>query len=373
MKLKFDKKMKIIAIFGALFLVILTLLLLIFNAGKKSYMVYFDLDGGTLLSGSVEQEVFHGQNAIPPKTVKDNAYFHSWSRSYERITKDVVIRAIWEYETTPGITYTDDEHQNFAEIERGYPYLQGEIYLGGYHDEKKVLGIREHAFYGCTGITKVYMLDGLLSIGNSAFESCTALSEIEIPETVVHLGDGVFKNCEKLETLVLNEGLLKIGAEAFFGCKSLTEMEIPQTVTSLGSGAFRGCELLEKITIYEGIEEISEGTFLGCKSLKSIEIPESVTKIGEGAFRGCKALETVILPEGLQSIDTNAFEGCTNLKTIILPQSLVNIAADAFAGCDNLQIFTNILEKDTPAGWKFGWNGSATSIWLPDDDEETLG
>lgn len=363
-KEKFKGKLRIIVIFGALFLVIVALLLIIFNAGKKSYTVRFDLDGGTLLSGSIEQVVSHGQAAIPPKAEKENAYFHSWSTSYQRITRDVVIKAVWEYETTPGITYTKDFNQNYTQIESAYKYLQGEVYIGGYREEKKVLGICDDAFYECKGITKVYLLDGLLFIGDRAFGSCTSLSEIEIPETVIHLGNDVFKNCESLEILVLNEGLQEIGEDAFLGCKSLTTVVIPQSVESIGAGAFRGCEALEVVTIPAGIEEIGDETFFGCKSLKTIELPESIVRIGQGAFSGCESLETLVLPEGIQEIDAHAFDGCKNLKTIVLPKSLVSVAKDAFAGCDGLTIITNRFENEAPLGWEIGWNGSAKVEWM---------
>ena len=59
-------KFKIVLTFSILFLVVTLLLLLIFYEGKKTYVVQFDLNGGTLISGSLEQHVTQGQDAIPP-------------------------------------------------------------------------------------------------------------------------------------------------------------------------------------------------------------------------------------------------------------------------------------------------------------------
>ena len=97
MKNKYQGRLKIIIVFGILFLLVAVLLMLIFLEGKKSYTVEFDLDGGTLLGGSLEQRVIQGQDAIPPSVVKDGAFLRGWSTSYRRITKDVVIKAVWEY------------------------------------------------------------------------------------------------------------------------------------------------------------------------------------------------------------------------------------------------------------------------------------
>ena len=274
MKNKYQGRLKIIIVFGILFLLVAVLLMLIFLEGKKSYTVEFDLDGGTLLGGSLEQRVIQGQDAIPPSVVKDGAFLRGWSTSYRRITKDVVIKAVWEYETTAGIVYTNGEDQNYVEIERAYPFLRGEVYLGAYFDEKKVLGILEGAFKDCGGITKVYLLDGLIKIDRSAFENCTSLSEIEIPETVTHVGKYAFKNCSSLETLTLNEGLLGIGEYAFYGCTTLTEVILPESVTTIEANAFAGCSnLVIKTTIPQ--EEWPEGWADGWFGNATVEIVEA--------------------------------------------------------------------------------------------------
>lgn len=258
MKDKYNGKLKIIIVFSALFLVVVVLLLLIFNESKKSYTVQFDLDGGTLLNGSLEQVVAHGQDAIPPTVVKDGAFLLTWSVPYKSITKDTVIKAVWEYETTAGITYTDSETQNYTEIAGAFKYLQGEVYLGAYFEEKKVLSILDGAFADCTGITKVYLLDGLLFIGNEAFAGCTSLTEIEIPETVIFLGEGVFRDCEALETLILNEGIKEIGSGAFAGCIGLKTLILPKSLEKIAADAFEGCEdLVIKTELTE--EEMPEG------------------------------------------------------------------------------------------------------------------
>ena len=273
MKTKYSGRFKILLAFGILFLLVSVLLTLIFLEGKKTYTVEFDLDGGTLLGGSLEQRVMQGQDAIPPSVVKDGAYLRGWSTSYRRITKDVVIKAIWEYETTAGIVYTNGENQNFVEIERAYEFLRGEVYLGAYFDEKKVLGILEGAFRNCRGITKVYLLDGLIKIERSAFENCTALAEIEIPETVTHVGKYAFKNCSSLESLTLNEGLLGIGESAFDGCTQLTEVILPESVTTIEAGAFSGCEnLIIKTTIPQ--EEWPAGWADGWQGNATVEFVE---------------------------------------------------------------------------------------------------
>lgn len=273
MKNKYKGKLKIIIAFGILFLVVSVLLTLIFLEGKKSYTVRFDPNGGTVLGGSLEQHVLQGQDAIPPSVVKDGAFLHGWSASYRRITRDIVIEAVWEYETTAGIIYTESENQNFTEIANSYEFLRGEVYLGAYFEEKKVLGILEEAFKNRTGITNVYLLEGMLRIGRSAFENCTSLTEIEIPETITYVGASAFKNCSSLEEVTLYEGLLAIGEYAFADCTKLTEIIIPESITRIDANAFAGCtDLVIKTTIPQ--EEWPEGWADGWLGDATFEIIE---------------------------------------------------------------------------------------------------
>lgn len=276
MKGKYKGRLKIFLVFGLLFLVVSVLLMLIFLDSKRTYTVQFDPNGGTVLSGSLEQRVLQGQDAVPPSVVMEGAVLRGWSTSYRRITRDVVIEAVWEYETTAGIIYTESENQNFTEILGSYPHLRGEVYLDAYFNEKKVLGILDNAFSNQTQITKVYLLDGMLAIGKGAFSNCTALTEIKIPETVIRLGEDAFMNCKSLEKLTLSEGLLEIGAYAFFDCENLTEVILPESVTVIEENAFLGCtNLVIKTTIPK--EEWPEGwaaNWYGEATVEVIEVEE---------------------------------------------------------------------------------------------------
>ena len=70
MKDAIKENKKIIVTFGILLAAVVVILLLVFFAGKKTYTVTFDLDGGTLVSGDLEQKVVKGQLSILPPTDK---------------------------------------------------------------------------------------------------------------------------------------------------------------------------------------------------------------------------------------------------------------------------------------------------------------
>lgn len=249
-------KVKIIIILAVEFIAIVAMLLCIFFAGKKSYTVTFDLNGGTLISGDLEQKVTQGKSANPPKATKDGCYFLQWSGSYREVTKDVTIRAVWEYETTEGIEYEIKENANYCEIVGCYSDLKGDVYIGAYYDGKKVLGIKEGAFKNCENITSVYLLDGILAIEDEAFAGCTNLEKIEMPSTLIRLGNSVFEDCESLEQITLPASLEKMGNKVFAGCKDLKELLLPESVIVMGSGVFDQAEMVVKT--YQTAENVPQ-------------------------------------------------------------------------------------------------------------------
>ena len=324
--MKLKQKIKLSIIFAVEFITIIVILLLIFLAGKKSYTVTFDLNGGTLISGDVVQTVTQGKSATPPTVAKDGCYLHSWSASYRQITRDMVIEAVWEWETSVGFDYYSSDDSNYCEISSCFRDLAGDVYVGVYHDEKKVLGIRDGAFANCESIEKIHMLDGILSIGNGVFEGCT----------------------------------------------SLISIELPGTLTKLGENAFKGCTSLEKIVLPDGLQKISKGTFEGCSALTEVVIPPSVKVIEEGAFDGCVELAKLTLSDGLKIIPAGAFADCEKLAEVIIPASVTDIGVGAFAG-EALIIRTPITEEEIPEGWEEGWNSGIKVEWgyeIPEIDGE---
>lgn len=250
-------RLKVLIVLAVEFIAIAVMLVLIFFAGRKSYTVTFDLNGGTLLGGDTVQTVVQGNNANPPSVTKDGCYFLRWSHSYREVTRDLVITAIWEYETTEGIEYEIKENSNYCEIVGCYKELSGDVYIGAYFNEKKVLGIKEGAFKDCKNITGLYLLDGILAIEDGAFEGCTRLQTIELPSTLIALGKNVFKGCTALKEIKLPEKLERIGDGAFQGCTALEEIILPKSLTIMGSEVFDSETLV--IKAYIAINETPNG------------------------------------------------------------------------------------------------------------------
>ena len=362
-------KIKLGIILGVEFVAITVILILIFFAGKKSYHVTFDLNGGTLIAGDLEQVVAQGKNATPPTVAKDGCYLHSWSGSYRQVTRDVVITAVWEWETSIGFDYTSSDDSNYCEITGCFKDLTGDVYVGVYHDNKKVLGIQDEAFMDRDGITYIHMLDGILSIGKSVFRDCDSLIAVELPGTLVKLGDYAFMDCDKLESITLPKKLEAIPVGAFSGCTSLERVVISSGVKSIGSGAFEGCTSLKEIVIPAGVTVIEEGAFKGCTSLEKItfEVDEEVSVDEEE--------NEITVYSGLEIIGAGAFINCPELSEITLPITVKTIGEYAFDK-ELLTVNTPIKEEDKPEGWAENWCSlEAEIVWeyvtpLPETEEE---
>lgn len=342
------QKIKLGIILGIEFIAIAVILILIFFAGKKTYKVTFDLNGGTLISGELVQNVPQGKNATPPVVAKDGCHLRSWSASYKQVTNDIVVEAVWEWEiiTTVGFEYSSSENSDYCTIESSFSDLHGDVYVPVHHGEKKILGMNDNVFDNHDGITKIHMLDGIISIGKNAFSNCDELISVELPGTLKKLGEGAFENCPKLTTVVFPDDLEEIPARAFSNCTSLEEIIIPASVKTISASAFQGCTSLEKITFAtEDITEINEET-------------EEITVIGI---------------KGLEYIASATFADCKSLTEIVLPKTVQYVEAYAFNNPE-LTIRLPFEEDKVPGGFAENWNGESLIEWgyvAPENDEET--
>ena len=354
------QKTKLILILLAEFVAITVVLLLIFFAGKQTHTVTFDLNGGTLLSGSEVQVVTQGQHATPPMVAKYGHYLKGWSGSFRSVTRDVTVKAIWEYETTPGIEYYFPEHTNYCEISGSFKELQGEVFIGSFYEERQVLGIQAGAFKDRTGITGIYMLDGILAIEEEAFAGCTSLEAVDIPSTVVRIGKGAFRGCENLKELVL-----------------------PKSLQIIEEGAFEGCSSIEKIVFPENLKIISDYAFANCSSLSSIEFwryeepkeePED-NKPGIWPSQSNKEEESTEpekIPTGTQILGKHVFFGCNALTQVVIPETIIEIGENTFSTA-KMTIMLYISKDKLPSGYAEGWCRSDSTLiydYIPEPKEE---
>ena len=108
--------------------------------------------------------------------------------------------------------------------------------------------IDETAFNGVKYITKVYMGEGVTSIGQRAFALCEGITELYFGEGVVSLGQRVFSSCTSLTKVVIPQKFVTaLPAYLFYKCSSLHIIELPDCVEEIGENCFTGTRIAQII------------------------------------------------------------------------------------------------------------------------------
>lgn len=110
-----------------------------------------------------------------------------------------------------------------------------------------------------------------------------------IPNGVTSIHDWAFWRCTHLTDVTLLDSVKSIDICAFEECKSLKSIILPNSITSIGCGAFKDCESLASITLPNSVVSISDRVFSGCKNLKSVTIPKRL----EAAISHYKSIEKI--------------------------------------------------------------------------------
>ena len=117
-----------------------------------------------------------------------------------------------------------------------------------------VTSIGIYAFYGCTGLTRITIPNGIVSIGGAAFYRCSNLREVIIPNSVTSIGEIAFYCCESLPSITIPDGVTFMDNRVFEGCGELTRVTLPASLTSVGMNIFDICERLTDI-YFRGTKE----------------------------------------------------------------------------------------------------------------------
>lgn len=252
------------------------------------------------------------------------------------------------------------------------------VVIPSIHQSRKVTGIADGAFSGCSEIVKIKIEGDVGYIGKSAFSGCTSLQSVSLPLWQGEIGDYAFSDCYSLQSVRIRGN--SVGNYAFYNCEALTSVEIetlfirsyafanctklsdvtisdkvwslngsafdntawynnqPDGLVYAGKTAYKYKGTMPKntsITIKEGTKAVADYAFSSCDGLAKITFPNSLERIEDNAFEYCRGLTSVELPEKIYDIGNYAFFS-TGLKSVIIPESLESIGGSAFASCTSL-------------------------------------
>jgi uncharacterized repeat protein (TIGR02543 family) len=357
---------------------------------KPIYKVTFDGAGATLVSGSVEQWITEGMNAIPPVFKIENEYL-VWDVSYENITSEVVITAQWS-EMYQFIIVGDGVRIIGINPLYPYPNLYIPETLYGY----SVTQLANYILDG-TKIRSVYIPKSILVIYSTTFAEYGSLQRVVvdeenpnfssyegalfnkdktrliahphaiygeyiIPDCVTSVDLNAFNGSNGMTSIIINASVSEIrlsdakylqaiivnpNNQAFVSVdgvlydKALTTLisypagrdylsAIPDSVYILGQESFRYSRLIS-IELPDQITEIRWSAFREAEKLTNIHLPSQLTYLGRMAFWGAKNLLEIDIPDGVTTIHEWTFTNCTYLRLIILPEQLTTIKDYAFS------------------------------------------
>ncbi len=222
--------------------------------------------------------------------------------------------------------------------------------------EEGFLEIPDQMFDSCEALERLYLPEGLQTIGKHAFSS-SALKECVFPKSLTTIRDAAFSNCKGLKRLRFKGENLTLEDYAFSGCVvddvtwdylpvsighsnyrglTLENYHFPEFQDRIPNGMFRYVTMPETYHIPDTVVYM-KGAFMSCLGLKHITIPGSV-KETFAAFVD-SSLETCIIEEGVTILE-NTFSGCTNLRDVTLPESLLEIRSSTFNGCSAMESIT---------------------------------
>ena len=158
---------------------------------------------------------------------------------------------------------------------------------------------------------------------------------IVIPEDITEIPDYAF-SYSNIKSVELHDGVKKIGSCAFYGCQNIMSVDI-KNVEILDNAAFSRCDNLIKIKSGNNLKKIGKGCFDSCNSLLTLPDMTNLTELGEQAFSGCRALTSVRIPNNITKIGAYTFYYCDNLKTVKSDGNITSIGEYAFYECSSLK------------------------------------
>jgi len=205
-------------------------------------------------------------------------------------------------------------------------------------------------------IHKVWVSEGITSLGTNAFCDFVNLTEAELPSTLKTMWMNAFAACESMTEITIPSGLEKIDVSAFANCTALCKFKVAEGNTHFSvkddvlfnsdMTALWAYPIGSTLEIYEmpdTVKRVEAYAFSEAVHIKEIKFSENLKHIDDEAFHNCTGLNSITLPEGFESTGGGAFQGCENLSGINLPDTMTRIGPLTF---DQTAYYNNLSNWD---------------------------
>ena len=117
--------------------------------------------------------------------------------------------------------------------------------------------VGKYAFYGCTNLKRVVILNGVTVIGSNAFNGCSNLEYIKFPQSLITVSSYALGGCSKLESVDL-QNVTFFADNAFNSALLLKTLKV-NVKTTFGGNALRNSKI-EKLVLANDNMSILQGT-----------------------------------------------------------------------------------------------------------------
>lgn len=157
--------------------------------------------------------------------------------------------------------------------------------------------------------------------------------KIRIPEGVKDIYTSAFYGCSGITSVFLPSSLYVVGDAAFGGMKSCTNIQPPKN--SKGFFSKNGVLYFH----YSNSSTVLISYPAGKTDQIFNDAPKNTDFISAGAFLDATHLQEVYLPSRMKTIEFGAFGGCKNLRKVIVKNKkrIHELAGSAFFGCPKLK------------------------------------
>ena len=213
-------------------------------------------------------DVFADTPAAMTSYAKENAGFTSgtWKgRPIVIIPAEVVVDTntdgTWKWTVNGGVAtlYNGGDSALLDTNYNGAVGIPAEVTDSATGKKYTVVGLGDHALYGCRYVTAVTLPSTIESIGAEPFFG-TKIATLSIPEYVAAIDGNPAAGCSRFTGFTVGDGNINFSADEA-GClydhskttllavpPRSAEITVPATVTSIAGDAFAGCAILKKTT-----------------------------------------------------------------------------------------------------------------------------
>ena len=360
----------------------------------QDFTVTFDVNGGTLTSGSASITVTEGQKVGDklPTATRNGYYFVGWKiDAVNWVDANTVVNAnidsvaqwnpnmyVVTFDANGGTVSGNATAQSDVIFDTAYPYpapdgRSGWTFLGWFTEKTGGDPIHEgdlyqtadnqtlYAHWEETAVTQWTVTfnanGGTVDPASATVNDGEAIGALPTPTwDAEHEFLGWYLGLEQFTPttpVTANIEIVAMWQEKTAGGSTWTDPETGLTWEYKPTADGEGIEIYKTdgwfmettkptgvVTIPETIDGkpvtvIGRDAFAGCTDLTGVVIPDTVTEIGTWAFAQT-GLTSIDLPTGLTTIGDYAFYGCDGLTSVVIPSGVTSIGDNAFQNDANL-------------------------------------